>query len=152
MSSRLVDLPLAMRMFGWRVAIRPLKGLLPLPRLVRLMRRAPGSPHRRAAREARVVSLSHRLCRGRLREGSCLERSLLTYRFLAEAGAEPRLVIAVRRGGKSLEWHAWVTRDGQAVHESDESLSGYLPVVIFDTRGAVEWSSSMAGSLTGARL
>jgi hypothetical protein len=87
-----------------------------------------------------------------LREGSCLERSLLTYRFLAEAGAEPRLVIAVRRGGKSLEWHAWVTRDGQAVHESDESLSGYLPVVIFDTRGAVEWSSSMAGSLTGARL
>jgi hypothetical protein len=152
MRSRWVDLPLAIRMVFWRIAIRSLKGRLPLSRLVHLMHTAPGSPRRRAAREARVVSISHRLCSGRLGEGSCLERSLLTYRFLAQAGADPRLVIAVRRGGKSLEWHAWVTRDRQPVHESEDSLSSYLPVVIFDARGAVEWSSSTAGSLANARF
>jgi hypothetical protein len=146
------DLPLAIRMVCWRIAIRPLKRLLPLPRLVRLMRKGPGSPHRRANREARIVSLSHRLCRGHLRDGSCLERSLLAYRFLTEAGADPTLVVAVRESDDSFEWHAWVTRDGRPVHETEEALRGYLPVVIFDTRGAVKWSSSMVGSLAGASL
>jgi hypothetical protein len=152
MRSRWIDLPLAARMLGWRLVIRALKWIVPLPRLVRFMRKAPSSPHRRATREARIVSLSHRLCRGRLREGSCLERSLLAYRFLTEAGADPTLVVAVRSSGDSFEWHAWVTRGGRPVHETDETLRAYLPVVIFDARGAVEWSSSMAGSLAGARL
>jgi Transglutaminase-like superfamily len=119
---------------------------------VRLMRKSARSPKRRAAREARIVSFSHRLCRGRLREGSCLERSLLAYRFLSEEGADPTLVVAVRTSGDSFEWHAWVTRDGRPVHESEEALRAYLPVVIFDARGAVKWRSSTAGFLAGARL
>jgi hypothetical protein len=152
MRNRGVDLLLAMRMLGWRISIGPLKVLLPLPRLVRLMHKSTDARDRCAAREVRIVSLSHRLCRGRLREGSCLERSLLTYRFLSEAGAEPTLVVAVRQGNDTLEWHAWVTRDRRPVQETDESLSGYLPVLIFGPRGTLEWSSSMAGSLANASL
>jgi hypothetical protein len=146
------NLALAIRMLGWRIAIRPLKALVPLPRLVRLMHKPPDARHRPSAREARIVSLSHRLCRGRLREGSCLEQSLLAYRFLSEAGAEPTLVVAVRQGKSALEWHAWVTRDRRPVQETDESLSGYLPVLIFGPHGALEWSSSTAQSLANVRL
>lgn len=98
------------------------------------------------------MSLSERLCRGRLRDATCLERSLLAYRFLAEAGAGPTLTVAVRPNDKSLEWHAWVTRDGQPVHETRASLSGYLPVVVFDSQGSIEWADSTADSVSGLRL
>jgi Transglutaminase-like superfamily len=139
-SSRWADLPLAIRMLGWRLAIRPLKTVVALPRLVRVVHRPPREKRRRPEREARIISLSDRLCRGRLRQGTCLERSLLAYRFLSEAGAEPTLVVAVRREGDSFEWHAWATRNGRPVHETEGSLRSYLPVVIFDARGALEWS------------
>jgi len=152
MRNNWADLSLAIRMLGWRLAIRPLKALIPLPQLVRVLHKPPDSRHRHSTREARIVSLSDRLCRGRLREGSCLERSLLTYRFLSEAGAEPTLVIAVRPAGDSLEWHAWVTRDRGPVQETEETLRGYLPVLIFGPRGALEWSSSTAPLLADVRL
>lgn len=152
MRRRWVDLPLAVRMLGWRLAIGPIKALIPLPRLVRFLCRRPSRGPRRVAREARIVSLSERLCRGRLRDATCLERSLLAYRFLAEAGAGPTLTVAVRPNGKSLEWHAWVTRDGHPVHETPASLSGYLPVVVFDARGRIEWTDSQADSIAGLKL
>lgn len=129
-------------MAGWRLAIRPMKALVPLPRLVRLVWRRPALVRRRAAREERIVALSERLCHGRLRDATCLERSLLAYRFLAEAGAGPRLTVAVRPNGKSFEWHAWVSRDGQPIHETEASLHGYLPVVIFDPNANIEWADA----------
>jgi Transglutaminase-like superfamily len=147
------DLSLAVRMLGWRLAIRQAKALLPLPRLVRLISRQPAWRPRRAAGDARIVALSARLCRGRLRDATCLERSLLAYRFLAEAGASPRLTVAVRPNGKSLEWHAWVTPDGgQPVHETEASLHGYLPVVVFDAQGRIEWTDSTAEPVAGLKL
>ena len=98
------------------------------------------------------MALSARLCRGRLRDATCLERSLLAYRFLAEGGARPRLTVAVRSNGKSLEWHAWATRDGQPVHETEASLHGYLPVVVFDAQGRIEWTDSTAEPVAGLKL
>jgi hypothetical protein len=152
MRNRWADLALAVRMLGWRIAIGPLKALVPLPRLVRLMHKPPDARHRPSTSATQIVSLSHWLCRGRLRDGTCLERSLLAYRFLSEAGAEPTLVVAVRQGNNALEWHAWVTRDRQPVQETDESLNGYLPVLIFGPDGTLEWSSSTAQSLANVRL
>ena len=139
-------------MLGWRLAIRPLKTLVPLPRLVRLVWRRAAPVPRRPELEDRIVALSARLCRGRLRDATCLERSLLAYRFLVEAGAGPRLTVAVRPNGDSLQWHAWVTRDGQPIHETQASLNGYLPVVIFDGQGSIEWTDSTAGSAAGLKL
>jgi hypothetical protein len=141
-----------MRMLGWRLAIRPLKTLVPLPRLVSLLHKPANAPRRDLVLEARIVSFSDRLCRGRLREATCLERSLLTYRFLSGMGVEPKLFVGVRSEGEALEWHAWVTRDARPIHESEESLRGFLPVLIFGSGGALEWSSSMAQSLVDVRL
>ena len=149
MTTRPRDLLLALRMLGWRLILRPLKRFVPLSRLVPLVCRPRASEPRRPGREARVLSLADRLCRGRLARGTCLERSLLAYRFLTEAGADPKLIIAVRREDDSLQWHAWVTRDGQPVHERAESLKAYIPVVVFDGRGSIEWSDPAASSASG---
>jgi len=143
------DLLLALRMLGWRLILRPLKRFVPLSRLVPLVCRPRASQTRRFGREARVLNLADRLCRGRLARGTCLERSLLAYRFLTEAGADPRLIIAVRREDDSLQWHAWVTRDGQPVHERAEALRAYIPVVVFDGQGSIEWSDPAASSAMG---
>jgi hypothetical protein len=143
------DLLLALRMLGWRLILRPLKRFVPLSRLVPLVCRPRASEPRRPGREARVLSLADRLCRGRLARGTCLERSLLAYRFLTEAGADPKLIIAVRREDDSFQWHAWVTRDGQPVHERPESLNAYIPVVVFDGQGSIEWSDPAASSPSG---
>jgi Transglutaminase-like superfamily len=143
------DVLLALRMLGWRLILRPLKRFVPLSRLVLLVCRPRASEPRRPGREARVLSLADRLCRGRLARGTCLERSLLAYRFLTEAGADPKLIIAVRREDDSFQWHAWVTRDGQPVHERAESLKAYIPVVVFDGQGSIEWSDPAASSASG---
>ena len=149
MTARPRDLLLALRMLGWRLILRPLKRFVPLSRLVPLVCRPRASEPRRPGREARVLSLVDRLCRGRLARGTCLERSLLAYRFLTEAGADPKLIIAVRREDDSFQWHAWVTRDGQPVHERAESLKAYIPVVVFDGHGSIEWSDPAERSASG---
>ena len=149
MTIRPRDLPLALRMLGWRLILRPLKRFVPLSRLVPLVCRPRAFEPRRPGREARVLSLADRLCRGRLARGTCLERSLLSYRFLTEAGADPRLIIGVRREDDSYQWHAWVTRDGQPIHERVESLEAYIPVVVFDGQGSIEWSDPAASSASG---
>lgn len=149
MTARARDLVLALRMLGWRLILRPLKRFVPLSRLVPLVCRPRAAEPRRLGREARVLSLAERLCRGRLARGTCLERSLLSYRFLTEAGADAKLIIAVRRDDESFQWHAWVTRDGQPVHERAESLQAYIPVVVFDGQGSVEWSDPSTSSALG---
>jgi hypothetical protein len=146
------DLLLALRMLGWRLILRPLKRFVPLSRLVPLVCRPRATESRRLGREARVLTLADRLCRGRLARGTCLERSLLSYRFLTEAGANPKLIIAVRREVDSFQWHAWVTRDGQPVHERAESLQAYIPVVVFDGQGSVEWSDPAPNSPLGISI
>ena len=150
MTARPGDLLLALRMLGWRLVIRPLKLFVPLSRLVPLMSRPRAGVSRRLEREAFVLRFAARLCRGRLARGTCLERSLLAYRFLTEAGADPKLIIAVRREDDSFLWHAWVTRDGQPIHERAESLQAYVPVVVFNGRGSIEWSDPAAGPALGA--
>jgi hypothetical protein len=152
MRGRWRDFPLAIRMIAWRLVIPALKTSTPLPRLVRLLHRPPTANVSAQTRSARIVSLSERLCRGRFHKGTCLERSLLAYRFLSEAGAEPNLIVAVRRDGDVLEWHAWITCAGRPVHEDEASLRGYLPVVVFNAQGSVEWTRSGLPAFTDARL
>ena len=65
---------------------------------------------------------------------------------------DAKLIIAVRREDDSFHWHAWVTRDGQPVHERAESLRAYIPVVVFDGQGSVEWSDPTATSPLGISI
>jgi Transglutaminase-like superfamily len=122
------------RMLAWRVALPVLKRALPLPRLVRLA----ATPRRRHRfTPAQVVVASHRLFGVRTPASSdCLDRSLLTYRFLAEAGAEPQLVCGLRYSGEDVVGHSWVVLGGAPVDEAPDALARYSAVLAFDASGA----------------
>jgi Transglutaminase-like superfamily len=125
---------LASRMLLWAALLPVLKRALPLPRLVSLM--APS--HRHAPDENRsqvVVTLARWAYKtGALRD-NCLERSLITYRYLPAGHDDSRLVLGVRRGDDGPPGHAWLTVGGVAVHDSEETLSRLVPVLAFDLEG-----------------
>jgi hypothetical protein len=123
------------RMLAWRLALPVLKRTLPLSRLVRLAASVRRS--RLPFTTGQVVSASHRLFGTRSTESSdCLERSLLTYRFLLEAGAAPELVLGVDRTADGALGHAWVLLAGAPVDESPDALARYAPLVSFTASGS----------------
>jgi len=123
-------------MLAWTLLLPLLKYTLPLPRLVRLMwvppREIPASEerHRQVSEIARLVYRSRALTRS----DNCLERSLLTYRFLAMHSADPKIVVAVGRPGET-RGHAWVVVDGVPVNETDATLAPYVPFAVFGVGG-----------------
>lgn len=70
-------------------------------------------------------------------DDNCLERCLLAYRFLAQAGAEPQLECGVRRVGGELRGHAWIVVDGRALAHTDEDIETFTPIATFGHRGAL---------------
>lgn len=130
------DVLLLARMTVWAAAAPVLKRVLPLPRLVRLA--ATGKPRARdRAREQRVIAAVTRIYRsGLIREGdNCLERSLVTYRFLGPAGSDPKLVVGMSRVDKK-SGHVWVLVDGRPVHDTDETLRDMEPLFAFSANGS----------------
>ena len=127
------ELWLALRMLFWAALLPFLKRIMPLPRLVSVMTPA----HRRAPDERRsavVVTLARWAYKtGALRD-NCLERSLITYRYLP-AGEDSRLVLGVRKGDDGPPGHAWLTLRGEAVHDTEATLENLVPIVAFDLDG-----------------
>jgi hypothetical protein len=132
------DAWLALRMVAWRLVLPLLKGRLSLTRLVRLMWSGEGARPVTAAREARVAELARMVYRSEhvSRRGNCLERSLVLYRYLSAAGADPHLVVGMRGGEAPVRGHAWVTVRGQPVEEPPQSLAGLTRVLSFHGDGA----------------
>ncbi|MGH2838282.1 MAG: lasso peptide biosynthesis B2 protein [Thermoleophilaceae bacterium] len=117
------DAWLAARMAGWRLVLPVLKRALPLSRLVRLMWSQRHPRPRDPAREERIKTLAEALGgpRRNPRLDNCLERSLVSYRYLARAGAEPELVVGVSRD-QPVRGHAWVRLDGEPVRDAVEEF------------------------------
>jgi hypothetical protein len=89
---------------------------------------APRRTERNREREQRTIRIVSRL--SRTSGGNCLERSLVLYRYLARANADPQLVVGMARPNEYLG-HVWVTVDGRPLLETPETLSGYSKVVSF---------------------
>jgi hypothetical protein len=64
---------------------------------------------------------------------NCLERSLVLYRLLSRAGANPALVLGVRPGPERVAGHVWIEIGGRPVAET-EALS-YDRVIVLGTGG-----------------
>jgi hypothetical protein len=114
-----------------------LKHLVPLRLLARWAWCRPGGwrdrdveerLHRRVIRLGQLVGLPDR---------DCLQRSLLLYRALSRAGANPMLVIGFDRMNGRIFGHAWVVVDGRAVLESETDLLRFSPVVAFGRQGVL---------------
>jgi hypothetical protein len=130
------DAWLVLRMTAWAVVLPLLKFVLPLPRLVRLLSNGWARP-RDPDRERRVSELATLIYRAQ-RPGfgdNCLERSLVTYRYLGRLGAEPSLTVAVGKESGDVIGHVWVSVDGTPVQDAPDLLARYVPVVTFDPRG-----------------
>jgi hypothetical protein len=129
------DAWLAARILSWRLVLPLLKWLLPLPRLVRLMWHG-RDRSRNPRREERIILLCRKLSgpAGERLTDNCLERSLVTYRLLSAAGAEPELVVAVA-AEQDVQGHVWVTLDGRTLHEDDDPLERFSPLLTFGPEG-----------------
>ena len=113
-----------------------LKRALPLQRLAALMWTT-GESNRSIGEERRIITLSARITRLRPRlRSNCLERSLLAYRFLARAGADPRLVVGVDTQEGTVVGHAWVTIDGEPIHEKHDAVESFTRLVEFGPAGS----------------
>jgi hypothetical protein len=126
------------------VAFATLKHMVPLQRLVRLAWRPPADRRDHEA-ERRLVASVLRLSEFvGLRDRDCLQRSLLVYRLLSRAGAEPLLVIGFRRKDGRLLGHTWVIVDDRAIFESEADLITFSPAISFGSQGALRLSDSIA--------
>ncbi len=131
------DFWLLVRMAAWAPLLPLLKFALPLPRLVRLLAPQPRARPRDREAERRVTRLSRLLYRSRgigVRD-NCLERSLVTFRYLSLASARPELVVGMRKDEDNFVGHVWVLLDGEPVHDAPESLRELVPVMAFDASG-----------------
>jgi Transglutaminase-like superfamily len=131
------DLWLVVRMAGWALVVPMLKFALPLPRLVRLV--TPRWRRGGADAQGRVVRLTNLLYgTGAFRlSDNCLERSLVTFRYLAAADAAPTLVVGMRGEDTGYLGHAWVTVGGAPVHDPPSLIATLAPVVAFAADGTV---------------
>jgi hypothetical protein len=129
------DVWLALRMLSWAALLPLLKRFMPLPRLAHLMWAGRGGERspKRERQVAALLTLIYRSGRSAPRD-NCLERGLLSYRFLSEANADPRLVVGVARDDPA-DGHVWVVVDGQATRESETTLDRFVPLVAFGTGG-----------------
>jgi hypothetical protein len=138
----LVDSPadawLLCRMASWAAVLPLLKRVVRLETLVRLMWTEPDVERNSLPEITKIVVLSRLLTRATARfRAGCYERSLLAYRFLAQCGADPRLVVAVNSSGGAVTAHAWVTVAGSPVDES-EAIEDFVPVVVYGRCGLPE--------------
>ena len=125
------DAWLAIRVLGWAVVLPMLKHRVPAAKLARFMW-IPPKRGRDAEREETIVALSRLVTRAR--PGStrnCYERSLISYRYLAREGADPRLVTGLTPDHSG---HAWVTVDGKPVWELG-NLTEFVEVATFGRDG-----------------
>src|SRR3989442_1648000 len=94
------DIWLVLRMAAWRLALPVLKRRMALPRLVGLMWKGEEPRPRPSDRQRRIAELTTVVFRSdhRYSPGNCLDRSLVAYRYLSQAGADPELRVGLRRG------------------------------------------------------
>jgi hypothetical protein len=130
------DFPLLLRVLAWSLALPVLKRLLPLPVLVRLMSDGDRRGVRDEAHAQRLATLVRRVLRLRGGDPNCLEQSLLLYRYLPRVGLRPDLIVGFRSGVEHAPiGHAWLVVDDAPFEESNESLDGYSPLLLFRPDG-----------------
>ena len=113
------------------------KHLVALRRLVRWVWCSPVGPRNRQAERRLAAGVARLSQLTGMRDRDCLQRSLLLYRVLSRAGAEPTLVVGFQRLDSQIIGHAWVVVDGQAVVEPDADIVRFSATLHFGAQGAL---------------
>src|SRR5262245_50325727 len=116
-------------------AFGALRHLVSLDTLARWAWRRPRGA-RNIAREQRIIAQSIKLGHlSRTGDRNCLQRSLLLYRELSRAGADPSLVIGFEPNNHEVTGHAWIVIDGRPVAESPTLIARLTPTCAFGRHG-----------------
>ncbi len=128
---------IVLRLLPIYVLLGLIKHLVPLHWLARWAWCRPAGPRNREV-ELRLATSVLRLSQlAGLPDHDCLQRSLLLYRVLSRAGAEPTLVVGFNRINDQVLGHAWVVVDGHAVIEAETDLLRFTPTFSFGSRGTL---------------
>lgn len=134
------DLWLLLRISVWALVLPALKRMIPLQTLARWMWVAPGrsvEQHRDEKIGAAVRWISIFIYRD---DTSCLERSLLLYRFLSASDKNPVLISGLKRTeDQGWKGHAWIMVDGKPFDESEASVKEFKTLMIYGNNGACSY-------------
>lgn len=122
---------LVARMLVWRWALPLLRRRVGLTALVQLAAHPRSTPDITLRR--RAVRFAHAFYRRT--DGTCLERSLLLFRYLGRAGAAPQLVVGFMLEGEGVIGHAWVEVEGRPLLEVEDPTAKYVSLVRFGPDG-----------------
>jgi hypothetical protein len=133
------DIWLMIRMSGWAVMLPVLKRAVPLKNLAKFMWASPKVDRRSSIQEQKIATIIRWLYVFAFsKEKSCLQRSLILYRFLSFYHADPQLISGLRREA-GMEWkgHAWVLVDGKEFAEFNPGVGEFKPILSFGTQGSM---------------
>lgn len=121
---------LTAELLAWRVSLPFAKRALTVQTLARIM--WAGS---RSAQKPDVERIAGFLGQGGrwLVSGNCVERSLVLYRLLSRAGADPALVLGMRPGTARAAGHAWVEVGGRPL--ADVETASYHRLMAIGAAG-----------------
>jgi hypothetical protein len=132
------DVWLMIRIVSWALVLPVLKRIVPLKSLAKLMW-VPAKNERIAEQERKIGTLVRWLYYFIIPQKTCLERSLLLYRFLSRNNSDPRLVTGMRRTeDQSWKGHAWILVGGKPFEEPEASVEDFQTFAIFGAGGLLD--------------
>ena len=123
------------RLLPTYIVLGLLKHTVPLHRLARWTWRPSIGPRNHQVEQQLTLNVLRLSQLMGLFDRDCLQRSLLLYRILSRAGANPTLVVGFHRLDGQVIGHAWVTVDGDVIIEGETNLRQFSPALCFGSRG-----------------
>ena len=132
------DVWLLIRIVSWALVLPILKRIIPLKSLAKFMW-IPAKKETAPEQEKKVATLVRWLYLFVFPQKTCLERSLLLYRFLSRINSDPRLVTGMRRAeDQSWKGHAWILVGGKPFEEPEASVEDFKTFAVFGPGGAMD--------------
>lgn len=132
------DVWLMIRIVSWALILPILKRIVPLKSLAKFMW-TPAKKERTPEQERKIATLVRWLYYFVFSQKTCLERSLLLYRFLSRNNSDPRLITGMRRAeDQSWKGHAWIVVDGKPFDEREASVEDFKTFAIFGPGGSMD--------------
>jgi hypothetical protein len=134
-----MDAWLVIRLLTWAFLLPFLKRMLPLKKLAPMMWLAPrdSKDQNMDQKIATVVRWIYIFIFPN--ETSCIERSLLLYRFLSRCKKDPRLITGMKRTEQGVwKGHAWIELDGKPFAESAMHIQDFRPLISFGPQGEMK--------------
>jgi hypothetical protein len=132
------DLWLMIRIMGWALILPILKRIFPLRTLAKFLWSAPKIPDRNFDQEQKIATVIRWIYVFVFsNEKSCIQRSLILYRYLSLSHSNPQLYTGIRREKNDWKGHAWILVDGKPFGDFDSHLEDFRPLLSFGEHGVM---------------